>query len=213
MQIPHLLTQASFDVPMPSMVFASPDLEVLLAKNRLNTGTIQPIVNSHISQLVAARIRYDNGMPSYKVDYSISQLCAELIAGEKMNLNRPLGNGYDDNSNGIIDEPGEAEAGPPPLNVTNVTTPPAATGWSIPGGSPGVANNPQTGFSFDMNNDGNADGRTRRQRRWKDTNQDGFIDAFAVKPPRPTNGGDGATGNVSSTNARSAPLRADDAAQ
>jgi hypothetical protein len=34
----------------------------------------------------------------------------EIAQGRKLDLNRPFGNGFDDNNNGVIDEPGESEA-------------------------------------------------------------------------------------------------------
>ncbi|HEY4310755.1 MAG TPA: hypothetical protein VGN12_14995 [Pirellulales bacterium] len=164
-QIPSLLTTHSFDLPVPSMVFASPDLEFTLYYNRTTanrTTTIPPILNSHITQLLAARIRAET-LPynaTFNADLAISQLLApELIAGEKMNINRTLGNGYDDNGNGIIDEPGETEGSWAALSVAAPTA-----GWQSPTGVAGnpVANtNPGTnGFPLDLNNDGQANNNT-----------------------------------------------------
>jgi hypothetical protein len=136
-QMPSLLTTHSYDLPVPSMLFTAPDQEFLLKNYRQNTGAVPPMANSHIGQLVASRIRGDQGNNTYNADLAISQLLApELIAGEKMNINRPLGNGYDDNGNGVIDEPGETESG-----------------WSAlaPGGVPMT---PSTGYAFDLDNDG-----------------------------------------------------------
>ncbi|MAT68038.1 MAG: hypothetical protein CMJ58_00785 [Planctomycetaceae bacterium] len=45
----------------------------------------------------------------------------ELFAGQRLNLNRPLGNGIDDNGNGVVDEP--ADPGQPPYLEGNAPQP------------------------------------------------------------------------------------------
>ncbi|MES1213137.1 MAG: hypothetical protein ABUL64_00985, partial [Singulisphaera sp.] len=124
--MPSLITHASFDLPVASMVFSSPDqvdnLEAVHTSTSLGGSNFSPpIVNGHITQLVAARIALEAQPGTFPptitplivnlIDYSISRqlLPPELIGGEKMNLNRPLGNGYDDNNNGIVDEPAEVD--------------------------------------------------------------------------------------------------------
>src|SRR5258708_30807168 len=42
-------------------------------------------------------------------------LAPEVIAGKKMDLNRPFGNGRDDNGDGVVDDP--LEAGEPFLDI------------------------------------------------------------------------------------------------
>src|SRR5262249_20755692 len=66
---------------------------------------------------------YDMGEPYTDINGNgvrdgsiISQMLApEVIAGRKMDLNRPFGDGRDNNNNGIVDEP--AEAGEPYLDL------------------------------------------------------------------------------------------------
>jgi len=41
-------------------------------------------------------------------------LAPELASGERLDVNRPFGNGRDDNGNGVVDEPGEREPGERP---------------------------------------------------------------------------------------------------
>lgn len=69
----------------------------------------------------------------------------EVLAGYKMDLNRPFGNGADDNGNGIVDEP--IEAGEPydsasgkfiDLNGNRVYDPPTDRLWSVQLGGAGV---------------------------------------------------------------------------
>ena len=57
----------------------------------LGTGSTLPEVNVRADMLI------QNNM-----------FAPELLAGLKMNVNRPFGNGWDDNNNGIVDEPAEA---------------------------------------------------------------------------------------------------------
>ena len=133
-QTPNLITHASFDVSAPSMLFTSPDLADNLAGHHAGIALANsanfappPLVNSHITQLLAARIDVESQTDPAPNNYppvfgggtsaplgryfDNANACAELIAGERMNLNRPLGNGFDDNNNGITDEPGEADYG------------------------------------------------------------------------------------------------------
>ena len=157
-QLPNLLTTDSFDLGSPSMIFTAPDHLFNLNSNPLTAG---PMWNSHITQLVASRIRKENG-PNYAPDLAISQILSpDLIGGERMNINRPLGNGNDDNGNGAVDEPGEFEQG-----------------WAV------LYNNPNAsyfsnynGVSFDLNNDGVQDGQNPAGGSWSDTNGDGILDA------------------------------------
>ena len=74
-QMPNVLTTHSFDVPMPSMIFTAPEQANMLVNSRsTTTNTMWPMVNSHITQLAAARIRYEASNPAAPVDLAISQL-------------------------------------------------------------------------------------------------------------------------------------------
>jgi len=171
-QMTNLVTTHSFDLPVPSMTFTSPDQAYTLRNTRSNAAlnSMPPMANSHIAQLLAARISNETGIANFNADFSISQMVApELIGGEKMNINRPLGNGFDDNNNGVIDEPGEVEYG-----------------WAaVTGGNPTLTPGPGNGVAFDLNNDGGlnnqspplpADGNNPAGGSWADSNGDGFVD-------------------------------------
>ncbi|MCX7424456.1 MAG: hypothetical protein NTW96_02270 [Planctomycetia bacterium] len=80
-------------------------------------------------------------------DAQIAQLLPpEMLAGLKMDLNRPFGNGRDDNNNGVVDEPGEAELD-----------------YQLP--SAGSKPGDEVAYPFDANNDGvvNAQDMLARQ--------------------------------------------------
>ncbi|MBI2825987.1 MAG: hypothetical protein HYX69_14985 [Planctomycetia bacterium] len=122
-QMPNLVTWGSFDVPSPNTIFTSPELAGQLfaaaaaATNPPQTPAKVPsMFDSNITQLVRARIIADSLRPPVKpvpanLDASIALLVSpDLAGGEKMNINRPVGNGRDDNSNLFVDEPGENEA-------------------------------------------------------------------------------------------------------
>lgn len=52
---------------------------------------------------------FNGGVDQATIPVIMRQLLPpELLAGLRMDLNRPLGNGRDDNGNGVVDEPGEA---------------------------------------------------------------------------------------------------------
>jgi hypothetical protein len=157
-QMPNLVTTHSFDVPAPAMVFTSPDLLTTAGTvvsydkaNGIPNPPTSPALFSHISQVLTTRIYYENNLisgaqPTHaNLDLAITQLISpDLIGGEKMNINRTLGDGQDDNvagwnnitgANNFVDEPGETEGGWAALDVI--------------GGVP-------TPIPFDLDNDGIA---------------------------------------------------------
>ncbi len=86
-------TTDSFDLPCPN---------VLLPKTLLGTGGNALTQARHVTDLLRAR-----GVPTSVWG---DLLPADLLVGLKMNINRPFGNGQDDNSNGVIDESEPAES-------------------------------------------------------------------------------------------------------
>jgi hypothetical protein len=156
-QMPNLVTTHSFDVPAPATLFTSPDLlntaRTVAAydqTNGISNPPTSPALFSHISQVLTTRIYYENNLnhgtqPTHaNLDLAITQLLSpDLIGGEKMNINRMLGDGQDDNvagwnitgANNAVDEPGETEGGWAALDVI--------------GGVP-------TNIPFDLDNDGTA---------------------------------------------------------
>ena len=65
------------------------------------------------------------GVPSNQIS---NLLPPEILAGLKMNLNRPFGNGRDDNNNGVVDEPEPQEITNPSLTNETVTFTNSPTG-------------------------------------------------------------------------------------
>jgi hypothetical protein len=81
-----------------------------IAKN----GLTEPLTAAQTNAMVAAT---KNNVDTIFNGQQLSQqlLAPEVIAGQKMDLNRPFGDGEDNNNNGVVDEP--AEAGDPYLDV------------------------------------------------------------------------------------------------
>lgn len=132
-----LFTTESSDVPA-SIANATVDSLIPLsgAPIRAQGLTIQDVL--------AARLKAEN--PSYaEADVNLAMtnlisglLSPDLAAGLKFDLNRPFGNGRDDNGNGLADEPGEA--------MDEKTTYPSK-----------VMTRPLPTFPSDLNNDGTVD--------------------------------------------------------
>jgi len=102
----NLVTYGSFDLPVPSMVFTSP--EMMKDVFALAGGTKTPaLFDANITQLLRAKL-VRNGIADGSVamqDAMKQLLWPELVMGVKMDINRPLGNGRDDNGNKVVDEP------------------------------------------------------------------------------------------------------------
>ena len=93
----NLITTESWDVPMIPDNFKSK----LILRLAVKLDTPTPLSNANFSML--------NDLADNMLDPSVGNMFAsELSRGLKMNVNRPLGNGWDDNNNGVVDEPGEA---------------------------------------------------------------------------------------------------------
>lgn len=100
-----LVTTESWDLPCPAI---TPTLELrqLLWSNGI------PPVNLHVTDLVRARLIAGGFQGDINAELA-KLLSPELVAGLRMNLNRPFGNGIDDNGNGVVDEPSELTTGQP----------------------------------------------------------------------------------------------------
>ena len=84
----HAITTESWDLPCPSVALPKALRDALPGKRA-----------GHITDLLRAKKVPENVWKDL--------LPPEMLAGRKMDLNRPLGNGRDDNGNGVVDEPGE----------------------------------------------------------------------------------------------------------
>ncbi|MEX0586664.1 MAG: hypothetical protein WD176_08470, partial [Pirellulales bacterium] len=97
---PRRYTVESWDVPQPNVQLPLALRQLAREQLRKELGGRLP---RHYVDILRARIRQAGGAE----DRLIQAYCtAEMRAGLKFNLNRMLGNGKDDNSNGVIDEGG-----------------------------------------------------------------------------------------------------------
>jgi len=120
------LTTDSYDLPVPSVVV--PGWMVETGPNTTTTGDEygvvmgNPAVGASFADLLEYRIRAEQSPPWLRVDDAanptrVTQIQQEirkllpqdLADGLRLDINRPLGNGRDDNNNGVVDEPGEEE--------------------------------------------------------------------------------------------------------
>lgn len=128
----HRVTTESWDLPTPSLLATAPDLLASLYAQ----SAAPRITDLSLTNVLRAR------MGTYFSDATARLLLApELRAGLRLDLNRPLGDGADDNGNFVVDEPAEADL---------------EKAWS------GVYGGP---VAFDLNNDGaiNANDMLARQ--------------------------------------------------
>ena len=130
----RLTTTESWDLPVPNLAFPTELLDDWrdISREEISTGNFTP--PQHVTDLIAARVRsfdlngpaiiaglnlhYPSGMlgvpntdpialeGARRIDFS-QLLALDVLAGMRMDLNRPFGNGYDDDGNGVIDEPAE----------------------------------------------------------------------------------------------------------
>lgn len=90
-RVRHLITTESWDIPVPAMSGSK--------RWRSQSGLGNQVVQ-HILQ------RFTLTAPDLWVLFP-----PDVLAGLKMDINRPLGDGRDNNNNGVVDEPAEALAG------------------------------------------------------------------------------------------------------
>lgn len=113
----NLFTTDSWDVPTPSVI-ATPEIA-----RGLQSLNIQP-TNLNILDLLAGKIRWvaehpigsaaatspDLATVNARIKKLLEQeaIAPELLAGLRLDINRPIGNNADDDGNNVVDEPGEA---------------------------------------------------------------------------------------------------------
>ena len=117
----HEVTTESWDLPTPGIALPREIRDRLF--DPANSPTrLQEMVSAgidwypprHLRDILAVKMFLDlraNGVPAANIpaivrDSQARLLPYEMLAGLKMDLNRPLGNGLDDNGNGVVDEPG-----------------------------------------------------------------------------------------------------------
>lgn len=127
----RVVTTDSFDLPSPSGL-TTRDVQVRIAA--INTALAAQVVplpplpttNLHIVDLMRAKMLEGRMTPGPPPTFAppitalmmqtinsqiATMLPPELIAGQRFDLNRPFGNGADDDGNGVVDEPTAAEYG------------------------------------------------------------------------------------------------------
>ncbi len=137
----NMITTDSFDVPAPPLL---PTPEIRQTASNI-------MLSSSIVDLLRERMLAE-GFSSNIGDEILKMLPQEVIAGRKFDLNRPFGNGRDDDTNGVVDEPEE--------NESSLWS---ATGMSVPGShtSTPIIPNYTNGLDVDLN--GTADEVADRQ--------------------------------------------------
>ncbi len=97
----NLLTTDSYDLPSPNIL---PTRDLI---NAANTASL-PMVSLNFVDMLKIRMQgvYTGSNLALEIQ---KMLPPEVIAGQRFDLNRPFGNGRDDNNNYVVDEPGESE--------------------------------------------------------------------------------------------------------
>jgi hypothetical protein len=115
-QLRNLITTDSYDLPSPGVLLTR---EMHAATNTAGAGYSH--VSNHIVDLL--RLRLKQASYTGSVNLAIQQLLApELVAGQRLDINRPFGNGQDDNNNGVVDEPAESGSGREPAWIDKANT-------------------------------------------------------------------------------------------
>jgi len=119
-KIATLMTTDSFDLPSPGFL---PTKDMIAA---LNSAGITIPANLNILDLLRAKMQ--NGGGTFPANNLASMLPPEVIAGQRFDLNRPFGNGIDDDGDYIVDEPDEYSTNneAPPASAANL---PVSTNW------------------------------------------------------------------------------------
>ncbi len=147
----HLVTTDSFDLPTPPAL--APRDMIANAPNIVSTLGLNQASQLSMVDLLKYRMVTIGGLTLSSITpQMIAQLLPpEVIAGQRFDLNRPFGNGIDDDGDGIVDEPTYPPSGTPAENETAF--------WSslVLAGLPG---NFTTGIVPDYSNGGDADNDT-----------------------------------------------------
>lgn len=113
------ITTTSFDLPVPGISLPH---ELASDPQMWSTNPQYRRLPKSAAEVIEMRVRKGLGLAPFpepvagadalKLREALRQVVApELASGGRLNINRPLGNGRDDNNNGVVDEPGEDTAG------------------------------------------------------------------------------------------------------
>lgn len=129
----NLFTTDSWDIPSPSNTLTISDAS---GNPLVDAASKELLPSGHgrkVTDLLRARLIVGNGWTEplgptneQTITEQMAQLLSwDVLANLRMDINRPLGNGRDDNGNGVVDEPAEAstEAGWMNLFTTGATVP------------------------------------------------------------------------------------------
>jgi len=95
----HTMTTDSWDPPSPGVVAPT------YLRDQLGTVYGRKFATSIVELLTARLLKENPSMTPAQINLNIRQLLSpELIAGLRMNINRPLGDGRDSDGNGVVDE-------------------------------------------------------------------------------------------------------------
>jgi hypothetical protein len=108
-----LLTTDSYDVPDVSIQVPPVPSALGEYRNLMNRPAVNVTIAEYL-EYTCRRVKSWNA-PATGTDpnaatlrrYVASLVAPEMLAGMRLDLNRPFGNGRDDNGNGVVDEPGE----------------------------------------------------------------------------------------------------------
>jgi hypothetical protein len=140
------ITTTSFDLPVPAISLPH---ELAEDPQMWSTNPQFRRLPKTAAEIIEMRVRKALGLapfPETIIDPSemlqlreaLRQIVApELASGGRLNINRPLGNGRDDNGNGVVDEPGEDSA--TAAHIWDTTAAPAARTAGFIANFPGMA--------------------------------------------------------------------------
>ena len=97
----QLVTTDSFDLPVPNMLVTDEFRRIIadLGTRGITVGTPRSI-----TELLALRLLHAD-VPANRVNAEIKKMLSpDLVMGLRMDINRPFGNGRDDNANGVVDQ-------------------------------------------------------------------------------------------------------------
>ena len=100
----RLITTDSWDPPVPGTTYPPAARQAVE-----NLAPVERYSSHHITEMLTAAL-VANGLNNTQANANIRDLLPEdLIAGLRMNINRPLGDVHDSDGNGIVDEPTPSE--------------------------------------------------------------------------------------------------------
>ena len=164
------VTTDSFDLPSPNLLMANTAAALSRANLAARTVLSPAPFASSAADLLTARIAAAGGLsgdPMLSGTHSgwnnipiqlQLMLPPDLLNGQRFDINRPFGNGRDDDQDGVVDEPDEYYLGEPAWIVPSGSAAPMNSGTSpFASGSSSGASSAAINLSIDWNGDGTID--------------------------------------------------------